>query len=94
MGVADHENSGRVRQGDRGEVGDVPGRGGPHLQDEEAGGLVGPQDGQGQADLVVEAGGRGMANCDEFIKKLPQSYYTLIGENGSVFRHQQTEETC
>ena len=32
-------------------------------------------------DEVVEAAK--MANCDEFIKKLPQSYYTLIGENGS-----------
>ena len=56
VGVADHEDPGRVQGGDVGEVGDVPGSGCPHLQDEVAGGLVGLQHGQRQTDLVVEAG--------------------------------------
>ena len=56
VGVADHEDPGRVQRGDVGEVGDVARSGGPHLQDEVAGGLVGLQHGQRQADLVVEAG--------------------------------------
>jgi len=56
VGVTDHEDPGRVQGGDTGEVGDVPGSGGSHLQDEVAGGLVGLEHGQRQADLVVEAG--------------------------------------
>ena len=56
VGVADHEDSGRVQGGDVGEVGDVARSGGSHLQDEVAGGLVGLQHGQRQTDLIVEAG--------------------------------------
>ena len=58
VGVPDHEHGGGVQRGDPGEVGDVPGTGGTHLQNEVAGGLVGLQDGQRQPDLIVEGGRR------------------------------------
>src|SRR5699024_5027118 len=59
VGGADVEHEGDVRPGDRGELGDVADAARPHLEHQEAGPGGDAQDGQRQAELVVEAAGGG-----------------------------------
>ena len=56
--AADDEHDGDVGRRDVGEVREVPDPARAHLEDEEAGRLVGPQHRERQPDLVVERGDR------------------------------------